>query len=275
MPNGVDAPIGLQPVAPEPVKNGENEKNLAKLFRPDTTYQGQQLSRGRSMARRPTPDEARLLLEEATLAARTGDAPRMLSALDRSGFLDGLVYRLRSQWPTLAPFEHRDIVARAVDAAYSFVAEGGKVANLGAWLWKSAHHIATAQHRDHYDRRGTHEELEAATAPEPQTEAERAEQDDLDEFRRAEAVRVARSLLPCMGDGHLRDVMEMVVEAAAAGNVDLPASEIGEALGLDADAVRSLMSRGFKRLGREAEKAGIRLPDELPNIIADHTDEEE
>jgi RNA polymerase sigma factor (sigma-70 family) len=226
------------------------------------------------MATRPTPEQARRLLDEAKQAAAAGKPDSMLEALSQSGFLDGLAHRLRKEWPRLPTFELQECIGRAVDVAYSFVAQGGVVRDLGAWLWKTARNLAGAKWRDEYETRGSAEEAESAASPEPETEAERIAAEELDDHRRSEAIRLARELIPRIGEGQVRQVMEMLIEAAATGTPDLPPAQIADALGLSEDAVRTLLSRGLKRLRREAARAGVTFPDELPEISTDTESED-
>jgi DNA-directed RNA polymerase specialized sigma24 family protein len=215
-----------------------------------------------------TPQQAQQLLQAAQQAAMAGNAPAMLGALSASGYLDGLVRRLRFKWPGLPIFEVEDSVVRAVDSAYAFAVQGGRIRELGAWLWKTADNIAFHRHQE-YETRGSTEEAEKAASELPETVAERAAAEGLLD-RRAEAIRLIRQLIPQIGTGQIVDVLQMAFDAAIDDEVDLPPSEIGDALGISAEAVRSLLSRGFKRLKKAAEKNGISFPDEF----SDPTDEE-
>ena len=75
---------------------------------------------------------------------------------------------------------------------------------------------------------------------------------------------MARELIPRIGDGQIVDVMELVIDAAAQRLPDLPAASIGESLGISEGAARKLVSRGLKRLRREAERAGVTMPTDIP-----------
>jgi DNA-directed RNA polymerase specialized sigma24 family protein len=215
-----------------------------------------------------TPQQAQQLLQIAQQAATAGNAPAMLGALSASGYLDGLVRRLRSKWHGLPVFEVEDCVVRAVDSAYAFAVQGGRIRELGAWLWKTADNIAFRRNQE-YETRGSAEEAENAASELHEAEAERAAAEELLD-RRSEAIRLIRQLIPQIGTGQIVDVLQMAFDAAIDGEVDLPPSEIGDALGISAEAVRSLLSRGFRRLRKTAEKNGISFPDEF----SDPTDEE-
>jgi hypothetical protein len=68
--------------------------------------------------------------------------------------------------------------------------------------------------------------------------------------------------------------MTIVIDAVEHGIQDLPPDAIGNALGLSASAVRSLLSRGFERLEREARREGITLPDAVPMVVRDNAPDE-
>lgn len=189
----------------------------------------------------------------------------MLEALTASGYLDGLVRRLQRQWSALPPAEIDECIAQAVDTAFSTVSSGKTVRDLGAWLWKTAQNKARDRWQSDYaTRSGDPEALDALTAPEPEHEGERANRDQREETTRANAIRMARELIPRIGEGQVVDVMELVIDAAAQRLPDLPAAAIGEALGISEGAARKLVSRGLKRLRREAERSGVTMPTEMP-----------
>lgn len=189
----------------------------------------------------------------------------MLEALAASGFLDGLVRRLQRQWSALPPNELDECIAQAVDAAFAAVSSGTTVRDLGAWLWKTAQNKAQDRWQSEYAVRSPDASaLDGHTAPDPEHEAERARRDQREDATRAEAIRIARELIPRIGDGQIVDVMELVIDAAAQRLPDLPAASIGESLGISEGAARKLVSRGLKRLRREAERAGVTMPTDIP-----------
>lgn len=198
----------------------------------------------------------RALLVLAQEAARAKDAARMVAALQASGYLDGLVRRLQGQWPRLPRDEVDACVAEAVDAAYDAVGRGRRVTQLGGWLWK----VAYARAVDAWDRVRAHhaapDDLADPRAP-PLTVAERQASDDEAAARRAEAIRLARRLLPKVGHGQVLAVTELLIEAVEAGEPDLPVEVIADTLGITAAAARALTSRGLERLRRAARDEGI------------------
>ncbi len=217
---------------------------------------------------------AQEFLEVARQAAAAGQPDRMLEALVASGFLDGLTRRLENDWRGRLPRpEIEDCVAIAVDRAYDAVARGRPVRNLGAWIWKAASNKAVDRWNDDYELRAV-VEFDSLVDRRADPEVDPDSEQRLAEFRAKEAVRVARLLLPRIGQGQIVDVMTLVIDAVEQGLEDLSPSAIGETLALSASAVRSLLSRGFERLEREARREGITLPEAVPGIVRDDDPED-
>ena len=202
--------------------------------------------------------------KQAEFAAVNYQPKVMIKALFVSGFIDGLVRRLVSRWKKLPSHEIEVCVAEAVLNAFIKVSGNGRISNLGGWLWKSAFNNAYMCWQKHYKGRASknidvenYQDADSFYTVEDEYTDERRE-----EIRR-EAVRLARSLILRIGGGQIEDVMEMVIDAVDKGISDLSPQEIGDALGISPDSVRQLLSRGFNRLRREAQKDGIELPDVL------------
>jgi hypothetical protein len=96
----------------------------------------------------------------------------------------------------------------------------------------------------------------SAAAVDGQLYKSEAEQDDHDR-KRKQAIAIARSLLPRIGESNVQRVMAYILDAVSAGEVDVPTSEIADALGLRSGTIRVLRMRGFERLAREARSAGV------------------
>lgn len=217
-------------------------------------------------------EKAAQLLERAQHAVNRGDLVGMLDALTASGYLDGLTRRLQQKWGSSLPSpEVDDCIAQAVDAACAAVSEGRSIRKLGAWLWKAATNTANDKWRSDYARRRDFGNATMSVGVEAvETISEREERRELEEDRRKEAIRIARELLPRIGEGQVLDVMELLIDAAENGLPDLPASSIAEALGISDNAARTLVPRGLKRLRRLAEQAGVETPTDLPETDTDH-----
>ena len=215
-------------------------------------------------------DDAAQLLERAQEAVNRGNTVKMLEALTASRYLDGLRRRLQKQWGTLPSSEVDECVAQAVDAACAAAFEGRRIGTLGAWLWKAARNIADDKWRLDYSRR---QDFDTAAFPARieagETFREGAERRALEETRRKEAIRIARELLPRIGQGQVVAVMEILIDAAENGLPDLPASSIAEQVGISEHAARTLVSRGLKRLRRMAKQEGVVAPMDLPDTDTD------
>ena len=221
-------------------------------------------------------DEAGQMLKRAQQAANQRDLREMLGALAASGYLDGLVRRLQKNWNgSLPPSEVDDCIASAVVEALTTVSNGKSIRKLGAWLWKVASNMATDKWRSDYAHRQDFDDTAMPDGMEvDETYTEKVEREEIEEFRRNEAIRIAREFLPQIGEGQVRDVMEIVIDAVENRIPDLPAASIAESVGIDVKAARTLVSRGLSRLRRLAKEEGFEMPTELPEIGTDHDKQE-
>lgn len=222
------------------------------------------------MVARAAPDEqpdsvsGGNLFTIAQKAAEERQPDRMIEALAACGFLDGLVRRLEKKWGRLPRIELEEVVAQAVDSAYDSISGGRQVRNLGAWLWKASDNRASDRWREDFAHRSADEvDLERLRGKQELRPEARAYQDQLADYRRQEAIRLARNLLPRIGQGQVVSVMELLIDAVERGIPDLPSTDIGAVLGISAEAARTLLGRGLGRLRREAEREGIILPEDL------------
>ncbi len=211
----------------------------------------------------PTVEDGISLLDIAQKAAVAKDVLGMVEALHASGYLDGLVRRIRAKWSDLPREDVRDCVAEAVNSVYEAVTDGRRVGQLGAWLWKTADNLANDRWRDDYQGRRSVDNLPEQEDCQGLDDDERARLDTLADHRRSEAVRLARRLLPKVGQGQVVAVMEIVIDTVEAGLPDLSAEAVGETLGITTAAARALMSRGLERLRRAARDEGIEFPEQM------------
>jgi DNA-directed RNA polymerase specialized sigma24 family protein len=207
-----------------------------------------------------TTEEQDLQLEEAKKAAAGANPLRMVECLHKSRALAGLVRRLQSKWPGIASSEIDMAVAKAVDAAYEFIRTGKKVFQLVAFLWKVADRRAFDYHRSAVREIPTDPTILESVA-DPNSAAPGADDEERAEDERQKkverAVKIARSLLPRLGQENVQRVMSLVIDAAEQGLVDLPNAHIADVLGLSLDTVKKSKSRGLQRLKRLAREEGL------------------
>ena len=215
-------------------------------------------------------DDAAQLLQTAQEAVNRGDVVKMLEALTASRYLDGLIRRLQHDWDSLPWSEVDDCIAHAVDAACAAASRGRRIGNLGAWLFKAASNTASNRWRKDYSRR---QDVDPDALPGSmdarETSPDVADPPELREEHRKDAIRIARTLLPRIGEGQVVDVMELLIDAAENRLPDLPSSSIAEQLGISQSAARALLSRGQQRLRRLAAQEGFRIPTDLPETDTD------
>jgi RNA polymerase sigma factor (sigma-70 family) len=202
----------------------------------------------------PTDEQQRLLLR-AKEAASAKDLKAMVEALYASGVLDGLVRRLGEKWSSALDAEDVDFaIAQATDVLYLAVTQGTRFTDLVAFLWKVAdRRLCDRVRQRRRERPRDPADMERVVAADDSTEDDGADR----ERKRAQALAVARSVLPRLGQEHVQSVMAYVFDAVEAGREDVPNAEIAEALGLSNQTVRTSLSRGFKRLSRIALENGL------------------
>lgn len=187
-------------------------------------------------------------------AAHPGDqrALAVLRQLFENGFVDGLIRRLDHAWSSLDRGSIEDAVDEAILALYDALADRRTVGSPEAYVFKVAKVRAQVRHEEIVGRDDQHD-FEAAE-----------EDNDLpsgpgNADLRGEALRVARRLLPRLGQTNVQRVMGMVLDAVEADVVDITPAEIAEALGLSSGTVRQALHRGFRRLERVARDEGLQL----------------
>ena len=179
-----------------------------------------------------------------------------------AGIRQRLLAHVQRKFPRFGRDLAEEAVADAADRTVRHLRAGKEIKKLRPWLYKLAYAAAC-------DRA---EELKAAAERSGDVaiwqRASRATDEELAERERRhsaarEALEHARRLLPELGVGQIRDVMEVFSDAVANDVPDFPPAQIAEAVGIKADAARVLLRRGLCRLRARAEEEGIRLPDEL------------
>jgi DNA-directed RNA polymerase specialized sigma24 family protein len=200
----------------------------------------------------PEATGARITAPEAIVASGDPRALATIKQLFESGFVDGLVRRLQRGWSLLDRAAIEDAVADAVLALYDALAAGRRVGSSEAYVFKVAGNRAQVLHRKITDRDDHHD---FDVAEDSHLGSDGPGYVDL----RQEALRVARRLLPRLGQTNIERVMGMVFDAVEADVADISPSEIAEALGLSSTVVRQSLHRGFQRLERIALEEGLQL----------------
>ena len=207
-----------------------------------------------------TKEQQEKLLTQAKQAAISGDPRKMLEYLYLSRALDGLTRQIASKWRSLSCDEVEDIVAKAVDILYEAIRDGKKVLKLVPYLLKICKHNAY----DYYRARQNEKPLtldDLTNIADPSSELE----DDFDrstkeldwEEKRSQAIAIARSLIPKLGQHNVQKVMAYILNALETDCVDISNVEIAEALGLSSDVIRQSKKRGFDRLERIVRNEGL------------------
>ena len=179
-----------------------------------------------------------------------------------SGIRQRLMRYVQGKFPWFSRDMAEDAVAEAADRAVETLRSGKEIRQLTSWLYKVSFNIACDRASEMEKaglRSGDIEQWQRASRS---TDDELAERD-----RRASATREAlghaRQLLPRLGTGQVRDVMDLFLEAVANGVPHYPPSEIAAVLGITTPQARTLLDRGLERLRAQAENEGVRLPKEL------------
>lgn len=227
-------------------------------------------------------------LKRAKYAASSGDPEGAVAALHGSSYLKGLTINIKNKWSSLPGADIEDAVAEAIQTFYFSVKDGKKITNIGAYLWKAVDNGANKVHKGR-DREKTKDEkleyLHEGFSPSVHRESAfwEAEQDDeseeLDQERTlTEAIATARRLLPRLGQVNVQRVMAYIIEVVEEDPylIDIPNSDIAEALGMSVDAAKQSKSRGFRRLTSIAKEEGLIAEGfDLEDLVPESAEDEE
>lgn len=205
-------------------------------------------------------EAARQALNRAVEAGIAGDVRKYLEELAGGSVFDGVVNGLRRRWPDADEAVLHDVMADATDALYTRLAEGVRVLSPGAFLWGAAKNQLLKWQRGRQDARQREVSLEG-DYPDLRSTGDDPSEDEPPIERRREALRVARGLLPRLGQQNVQRVMGFILDGVEADELYLDNATIADALGLSIETVRRVKNRGWERLEREARKAGIALPE--------------
>ena len=205
----------------------------------------------------------------------------------RNGTVDGLRRRLTTYVRRTFPYASRasefadDIVSETFDSAVRVLSEGGVIRRVDAWFYKTARLIAFKRIKEAETLHERGQDVASALCPSPSDASAIAERDARRTEFVARALTHATGLLPKVGTGQVREVMELFLDAVRQGVPDYPPAAIANTLGISEAQARTLLHRGLARLRREAERVGLTLPngfDPEPHELYGHpldSDEEE
>jgi hypothetical protein len=205
-------------------------------------------------AREPAPD----LLKAAHDAAVAGNFYGMMEALVSSRFLEGLYRQMQWKWPTYQPDEVATLVGQAIDAFYLQAKAGRRIGSASGYIFKTLQKLAA----DESERRERENQFVPAEAELVLYNVHRGKnyhnsvpRDDLVR----EALRIARDLLPGIGEITLRQVGEFYLDAIAKGIAHLDDEALAAAIDKNLETAKRLRRRFLERLTSRAKDAGIRL----------------
>jgi len=178
----------------------------------------------------------------------------MLRDLYVGGTLAGVKRQLKRRFSQrLDDAQLNDCVAEGVSALYGELQKGTRFAQPAGYLFKVALHTATDLVDSYEYRHKADVDVEAlAESPwAPQEHGSSARED-----AKAQALYLARSYLPRLGQENIQRVMTVLIDAIEADVPDLPHAKIAEATGLSVDTTRRLVNRALERLYRLAKEDG-------------------
>ena len=187
---------------------------------------------------------------------------------DRS--IDGLKHRLVAYVRRKFPFASyhadefaEDVVSAAFDSAVSSVSGGSRIPNFRAWFYKTVRLIASKRIKNASFEREHEEDILQALHSDSAKSWSLEEREKQEEELLRLALDHARRLLPEVGTGQVRDVMDLFLEAIQNDVVDYQPAAVADTLGITEPQARTLLHRGLGRLRRAAERDGVVLPSEF------------
>ena len=203
-------------------------------------------------------DSVLSVLDEATRLAAAGDAEGAIRAVLRSGYPNRLIKGrvLADRYSRVSQETRAEAIAEGVAALHTAITTGEPVQRPGGYVLKVADRICAQEQRRQEQQTSTDGLLDRdlLDARAPWADSEDA---TIRARRRSAALRLARSMLPRLGQQRAQEVMGYLFDEIERGAVDVPSQRIAKALEMSDDVVRQNLSRGFKRLGRLADDEGL------------------
>lgn len=205
------------------------------------------------------PQEPVLLaLEKAAQQAAAQNAEGAIRTILDSGYPNRLVKGrvLADRYSRVSRDVRAEAVAEGLAALHTAITKETPVQHPGGYVLKVADRICAQEQRIQEQQASSDglldRDLLDARAP-------WADNEDsvIHAKRRSAALRLARSMLPRLGQQRAQEVMGFLFDAVERGAVNVPSQEIAQALGMSDDVVRQSLSRGFRRLARLASDEGL------------------
>jgi DNA-directed RNA polymerase specialized sigma24 family protein len=192
-------------------------------------------------------------------AAARGDPVALLESLSQEKAISGLVSRLSDRWQVIEYEDLSDIICFAIDALFYHVRAGKSSSNPMGFLWKTADFKAHEYYRRAKRSQVIEDFDEILEDKTTGHDLENLDAIDLDEreMKRAEAIRIARLLLPRVKSQNIQNVMGYVIDAVERGVDNIENQQIADAFGLSLKTVRDCLHRGFNRLSELALQENI------------------
>ncbi len=206
-----------------------------------------------------TEENIKSALDKAIEAASRKDVVAFMQYVYDSRFLDGAERTLEDGWGLDKEAIH-EILSESVDKLYDAALRKGTILFPGGYFFKIIERKATDYYRSHKKSEEFDDARKYHTETSQQEGKKRINADPEHEHdaQIKEGIRIARSLLPTIGEENVQKVMSYIINAVESGVVDISNREIAEAIGLSAVSVRKWKQRGFERLKRAAIKEGYR-----------------
>jgi hypothetical protein len=205
-------------------------------------------------AREPDRD----LLKVAHDAAVAGNFYSMMEALVSSRLLEGFYRYMQWKWPKYQPDDVATLIGQAIDAFYLHAKAGRRIGNASGYIFKTLQKFAVDENvrRERENEFVTAEaELVLYQAHQGKNYRNSVPREDLVK----EALRIARNLLPSIGEITLQQVGEFYLDAVAKGIMHLDDHALADAINKDLETAKRLRRRFLERLTSRARDAGIRL----------------
>lgn len=197
-------------------------------------------------------------LEEVADLAAAGNAEGAIRAIMDSGYPNRLVNgrTLADRYSRVSREVRAEAVAEGVAALHDAIIKETPVPRPGGYVLKVADRLC-AQEQRRQEQQASSDVLldrDLLDARAPWADHEDAE---IRGRRRSAALRLARNMLPRLGQQRAQEVMGYLFDAVERGAVNVPSQEIAHALDMSDDVVRQSLSRGFRRLERLAGDEGL------------------